>query len=171
MTVTKLQQAIRNIKLLIFSGDVAWVFLIILILISLNYRVILGVHRAVYEYGKLGYNVLWPLCDSAKYDLVIEKDGQFLKVQVKTSRTNIIYRNKRKNGEVTKTPCLTRWVVMLATSGGNTKMNTRRQREETDYDILFVLVDNGKCWSIPTTDFEACGSIVICEERYLQYQL
>jgi len=131
----------------------------------------LGVHRAVYEYGKLGYNVLWPLCDSAKYDLVIEKDGQFLRVQVKTSRTNITYRNKRKNGEVTKTLCRTRWVVMLATSGGNTKTNTRRLREETDYDVLFVLVDNGKCWSIPTTDFEACSGIIICEERYLQYQL
>lgn len=130
-----------------------------------------GAHRAVYEYSMLGYNVLWPLCDSAKYDIVIEKDGKFLRVQVKTSRTNKEYYNKRKDGSINKTVCPTKWVVNLVTSGGNTKINTRRLREDNDYDILFVLVANGKCWSIPVDQITARSSTVICEEKHLQYQL
>ena len=131
----------------------------------------IGAHRAVYEYGKLGYNVLWPLCDSAKYDLVIEKDGKFQRVQVKTSRANTEYRNKRKDGSVTKTLCPTRWNVMLATSGGNTKLNTIKLRQDGDYNILFVLVANGKCWSIPVDQLVARSSMVIYEEKHLQYQM
>ena len=131
----------------------------------------LGAHRAVYEYSRLGYNVLWPLCDSAKYDLVIEKDGKFQRVQVKTSRTNHEYRNVRKDGCINKSLCQTRWNVMLATSGGNTKINKRIRRADDDYDILFVLVANGKCWSIPVENIVARSSIVICEDKHLPYEL
>jgi hypothetical protein len=131
----------------------------------------LGVHRAVYEYGRLGYNILWPLCDSAKYDLVIEKDGKFQRVQVKTSRTNHEYRNTRNDGSVNKTTCLTRWHVTLATSGGNTRIHTRTVRQDDDYDVLFVLVANGKCWSIPVDEMVARNSTIICEEKHLSYEL
>lgn len=130
-----------------------------------------GAHRAVYEYGKLGYNVLWPLCDSAKYDIVIEKNGIFQRVQVKTASTNVEYRNKRKDGSVNKTVCLSRWNVMLATSGGNTKVNTIRKRQNNDYDILFVLAANGKCWSIPEEKLKARSSMIICEEKHILYEL
>jgi hypothetical protein len=98
----------------------------------------LGVARAIYEYTKMGYTVLAPLSDSDKYDLVVDTGDGFLKVQVKTSRCKPT--QKGQSG----------WLVNLATRGGNTTTNTIRCREVADYDILFVLVDTGDCWSIPT---------------------
>lgn len=127
----------------------------------------LGVHRAVYEYSKLGYTILWPLCDSAKYDLVIEKNGIFSRVQVKTSRTNVKYWNKRNNGSINETVNNARWVVNLVTSGGNTKVNKRVVRCDSDYDILFILVANGKCWSINSEHLHARSTMIVCEEKYI----
>jgi hypothetical protein len=33
--------------------------------------------------GQQGYNVLWPMMAQSRYDLVIEKDGEFTRLQVK----------------------------------------------------------------------------------------
>ena len=46
---------------------------------------IVGQLRVAHQYQLNGYNILFPFGDSQKYDLVIEKDGQFSKVQVKTT--------------------------------------------------------------------------------------
>ena len=42
--------------------------------------------RLLYEFTKLGYNVLMPFGDNCRYDFVIEKDGQFQRIQCKTGR-------------------------------------------------------------------------------------
>ena len=44
----------------------------------------IGLLRVAHSYQLLGYNVLLPFGDSQRYDLVIEKNGRFQKVQVKT---------------------------------------------------------------------------------------
>jgi hypothetical protein len=116
-----------------------------------------GVARAVYEYTKLGYTVLAPLSDSDKYDLVVDDGSSFKKVQVKTSR-------KRKNNS---------WEVYIATSGGNTKHHTMRLREEADYDLLFILVETGECWSIPNTSLEGNSTITVGSKanKYNKFKL
>jgi hypothetical protein len=43
-----------------------------------------GVLRVAHIYQMHGYNVLLPFGDCQKYDLVIEKDNRFERVQVKT---------------------------------------------------------------------------------------
>lgn len=107
----------------------------------------IGVARAVYEYSRKGFVVLTPLSDSSKYDLVVDIEGTLLKVQVKTSRLI-----SKSSG----------YVVNLKTSGGNTSKNTIRKREDSDYDLLFVLTENGKCWSIPSKELgEARTAIVV----------
>jgi len=45
----------------------------------------IGVLRVAHVYQMLGYNVLLPLGDSQKYDLVIEKNGKLERIQVKTT--------------------------------------------------------------------------------------
>jgi hypothetical protein len=121
----------------------------------------IGVARAVYEYTKLGYTVLAPLSDSDKYDLVVDNGQQLRKVQVKTSRC-------RKPGQ-------TAFQVQLSTSGGNRKINTFCQRKQTDYDLLFVLVEDGRCWSIPATEFVGGSTINVGAlgqgARYTEFEI
>lgn len=116
-----------------------------------------GVARAVYEYTKKGYTVLAPLSDSDKYDLVVDDGSSLLKVQVKTSR------------------CIAQsggYSVNLKTSGGNTKINTIRRRSPTDYDLLFVLTENGKCWNIPALALgDAGSSIVVGASKYAEFEI
>ena len=40
--------------------------------------------KAQYDFMRHGYNVLVPIGDYCPYDLVIEKDGQYCKIQVKS---------------------------------------------------------------------------------------
>jgi len=117
----------------------------------------IGVAKAIYEYTKMGFTVLAPLSDSSKYDLVIDDGIKLLKVQVKTSRC------KSKHGG---------FLLNLKTSGGNTKTNTIRKRVSTDYDLLFILTEDGKCWNIPSVELgEACHSIVIGSTKFKQFLL
>jgi hypothetical protein len=102
----------------------------------------LGVARAIYEYTKLGYTVLVPLSDSDKYDLVIDTGINLVKVQVKTSNCKARSYKYNKTG----------WAVNLATKGGNTTKNSVKGRQPTDYDLLFVLTADSRCWSIPTVE-------------------
>lgn len=121
----------------------------------------IGVSKAIYEYTKMGYTVLLPFSDSDKYDLVIDDKDKLLKVQVKTSRCKARYGG---------------YTINLKTSGGNTKINTIRTRRKGDYDILFVLTEDGDCWSIPSEQLGESGTAIIVGNtnrlnKYLQYKI
>ena len=78
-------------------------------------------------------------------------------MQVKTSR------QKRDNNAYT---------INLKTSGGNTKKYNIRKRKNDDYDLLFVLVEDGRCWSIPTEELgDATNSIVVGHKKYMDWML
>ena len=112
----------------------------------------IGESRAIYEYTKLGYVVCRTLFDSAKYDLVIEIDTILYKVQVKTTRS------KTRHGV---------YAVDLRTGGGNKTRTTTETRKESDYDILFVLAENGICWSIPSSIMPV--SCINLGDKYKEY--
>lgn len=119
-----------------------------------------GEARAIYELTKLGYVVYKPLGELSKSDLIVESQcGRLLRVQVKTSYC------KRKQGSG--------YEVSLVTSGGRQICNSRRRiRSPGDYDMLFVLIDDGRAWLIPD---EALGTvsnvIVVGTKKYEDYQL
>lgn len=104
----------------------------------------IGEARAIYEYTRLGYGVSRTVFDSMKYDLIIDVDGQLYRVQVKTT-------SFKSNYGV--------YQVALSTSGGNQSFNKSRPRQDSDYDILFVMADNGDCWSVPVSEFEARNTL------------
>ncbi len=106
----------------------------------------IGEARAIYEYTKLGYGVLKPLNDSMKYDLVIDRDGLLQKVQVKTTMAISPEGN---------------YVANLKTSGGNRSTQIIKNRQDEDYNILFVLTDNNECYSIPTTNIKARANLTL----------
>lgn len=97
----------------------------------------IGEARAIYEYTRLGYGVSRTLFDSMKYDLVVDLEGHLKKVQVKTTKS------KSKYGI---------YKVSLKTSGGNQSFSKARKREDGDYDLLFILSEDGSCWSIPVEE-------------------
>jgi hypothetical protein len=56
---------------------------------------LIGEARIVYEATKRGYSVARPLSNSLPYDLIIERNGVFERVQIKTLHSNgsVIYVN------------------------------------------------------------------------------
>jgi hypothetical protein len=60
----------------------------------------IAIMEAATDLTKKGYTVLRPTtAEDLGYDLVIEKEGRFLRVQVKFSRTGILYRTRRAGKE------------------------------------------------------------------------
>ena len=106
----------------------------------------IGEAMAIYQLTKAGYTVSIPICDSAKYDLIVELGGVMLRVQVKTSR----YRIKSGNYEFN-----------LATSFSNTARTTRVNREKEDYDALFCAGCSGDFWFVPEASISSKKSVVM----------
>ena len=114
----------------------------------------IGEARAIYEYSRLGYSVLTPIADNNPYDLVIEKNGTFCKVQVKTST-----RVEGKNPS-----------FVLSKRGGGSKSHKNTRPEVGEYDILFALYKDGRCWSIPFKNIDGKASVVL-GESYEKFKL
>ena len=95
----------------------------------------LALSSAIHHFVTKGCTVSIPLADTAKYDLVVERDGEFLAVQCKFAGYG------KKNGT---------YSVPLYVSGGNRSAGNRRIiYEMRDFDILYVLCANGNRYAIP----------------------
>jgi HJR/Mrr/RecB family endonuclease len=49
----------------------------------------IGMCYAIAYFSKMGYTVNIPITDSQDYDLIIDREGKLLKVQVKTTKFKI----------------------------------------------------------------------------------
>ena len=95
----------------------------------------LAVASAIMHFVSSGYTVSIPLSDTAKYDLVIEKEGDFLAVQCK-------FAGYEGNPGIFSVP--------LYVSGGNRSAGNHRIRYQPgDFDLLFILCANGRSYAIP----------------------
>lgn len=102
---------------------------------------LIGLGAAIAWFTEHGYDVLLPLNDSQKYDLVVEDDtGTLLRVQVKTAT------------HVTEVGS---FYVSLATNGGNRSRNTQEKFDPAHYELLFVLTDGRERYLIPSHAIEA----------------
>jgi len=81
--------------------------------------------------AELGYSVLWPFVTQSRYDLVIEKDGVFSKIQVKKA-------TKSKTGKYE--------YLQSRLSGKNKLTNTPYTSKDVDY---FAFTDMEKLWLAP----------------------
>jgi hypothetical protein len=116
----------------------------------------IGVTRAIYEYARLGYDVSIPMGDCQKYDLIIDTPNGLKKVQCKTSSV------KQNTNS---------FAVALTTRGSNMSLHTIIKRNSSDYDELFVLLSDGRCWSIPSTEINGFSSISVGGETYSKYEI
>lgn len=119
----------------------------------------LGVARALYEYSRLGYTVLTPLTDCNTYDIVVEREGVFQRVQVKTTS---LREPKSREGV---------YRVIIESRGGGGKNPKVTKRCQGDYDLLFVMTVDGDCWSIPEEVITSSAALAVGTPKYQSYKL
>ena len=103
-----------------------------------------------------GYAVFVPVGHSPDCDVIADRDGLLLRVQVKTTTR---YRNRR-------------WEVMLCTRGGNQSWNgTVKRFASARCDRLFVLVGDGRRWFIPSTAVAAGTAILLGGPKWAEHEI
>jgi hypothetical protein len=118
----------------------------------------IGEATAVEWLTRIGASVCLPLFHSPDYDLIADLDGSLLRVQVKTSSC----RHQSTN----------HFAVQLATSGGNRSWTgVRKEFDPARADFLFVLVEDGRRWFIPSVEIGGRHSICLGGEKYSEFQV
>lgn len=109
----------------------------------------MGMCYAIAYYSKLGWTISIPVTDSQDYDLIVDTGTKLLKVQV--SEHGI-------------------YIVSLRTCGGNKSGHTAKTFDNNQSDLLFVLTDNGDCYSIPRDAITSKNTINL-GEKVLMYKV
>ena len=115
----------------------------------------IGHAAALFYYSSLGWNVSNPITDCADYDFLAEDNGKIYKIQIKTTK----YLTESGNYE-----------VRIVTSGGNQKEYWRKELNKEILDYLFVLTEQGICYSIPISEIETSNSITLYD-KYDKYKV
>ena len=91
------------------------------------------------------YTVAIPISDSQGYDLLVEKDGVFNRVQVKTCF------KKDKNGSYK--------VELRTISNTRGRKLEIRKPSSKNFDVLFITDGDGKMYLIPASEVDGQGTI------------
>lgn len=94
-----------------------------------------GLGRAIAFYTNNGIPVMIPLNDTQKYDLVIDKNNQLLRVQVKTTQ------HMNKDNQY--------YQVLLKKCGGSSGKVETKPFDNTTCDLLFILTKDNIMYEIP----------------------
>jgi hypothetical protein len=114
----------------------------------------IGLGYAIAWYTSQGNIVSLPLTDTQDYDLIYD-NGKLNKVQVKTTR-------HKQNGT---------YRASIKTSGGNQSWNKVIKKFDNDkVDELFVLVETGDMYAIPSKDIDAKSEISL-GDKYETYKI
>jgi hypothetical protein len=106
----------------------------------------IGLADAIAWFTHAGWLVSVPLVDAQKYDLIIDDGSMLQRVQVKTATHRSPY------GPFT---------VDLATNGGNRSRSTSVPFQPGDYELLYVLTDDGSRFVIPAEDLGGRWSVTL----------
>jgi PD-(D/E)XK endonuclease len=116
----------------------------------------MGERAALHWLMAQGAHVAIPFGHSPHYDLVVDFGGELLRVQVKTS----VCRYKQ------------RWAVTVCTRGGNQSWQGLVKRlDPTEFDYLFVLVEDGRQWFIPAPRIEGATAIHLGGPKYSEFEV
>lgn len=112
-----------------------------------------GVAKAIAYFADKGYVVLIPVSEAQRYDLVIEKNGDLQRVEVKSS--------SHKTGRSKS------YRVHLKTCGGRQK-TTFLSKE--DCDLVFMSIADGSQYLFPVEDLTERDSIYL-SVKYDSYKV
>lgn len=113
-----------------------------------------GLGIAIGYFSSHGYTVSIPLNDTQDYDLIVDKNNQISKIQVKSTSC------KTKYGK---------YQVALKSCGG-TKGKTYKSLIDTNIDSLFVLTDNFDMYLIPINFISNYCTLNLCD-KYKPFKL
>jgi hypothetical protein len=120
----------------------------------------LGEASAIEWFSRLGATTFIPFGHSPDVDLVVLLEGQLLRIQVKTSTC----KDPRRDGH--------RWSVMLATNGGNQSWSgVTKIFDSSRFDLLFVLVGDGRRWLIPVDAIETTRGLSLGGDNYSEFEI
>jgi hypothetical protein len=116
----------------------------------------LGELSAMTWFASQGAGVFVPMFHCRDFDLVVHYGDGLRRVQVKTS--TFVMNN--------------RWKVAVCTSGGNRSWSGVVKRLDPEaYDLLFVLVADGRRWLIPSRDVQGGRAIHLGGPQYAGYEI
>lgn len=116
----------------------------------------LAAAHAIGYFMSNGYEVCLPIGDKRPYDLVVEQDGKLLRVQIKYAG----YYNGDK-----------KYKAALRTMGGNQSYHVAKKYQDSDFDLLFVYVENGRKFVIPWNQLTIRNSLAIEAGKYACYEV
>lgn len=115
-----------------------------------------GEHAAVAWLLSIGARVAVPIGNCSDYDLVAEIERRVRRVQVKTTR---VFRESR-------------WVVTLATRGGNQSWSGLVKHFSAERcDDLYVHTACGRRWFIPAARVEGGAGLFLGGPKYAEYEV
>jgi PD-(D/E)XK endonuclease len=120
----------------------------------------LGEASAIEWLSRLGATIFIPFGHGPDVDLVVHLEGRLLRIQVKTSTC----KESRRNGH--------RWSVLLATNGGNQSWSgVAKVFDPSRFDLLFVLVGDGRRWLIPVDAIEVTRGLSLGGDKYAEFEI
>jgi len=114
-----------------------------------------AVGQAINYFMNHGYEVCLPIGDKRDFDLVVEKDGQLKKVQVKYAG---LYGASGK--------CK----VGLRITGGNQSFNYAKKYSKDAFDLLFIYTAKGEKYLLPWDQITFRNELSIETEKYRMYK-
>jgi hypothetical protein len=106
----------------------------------------IGVAMAIAYYTSQGHVVSVPLTDNARYDLLVEIDEEFVRVQCKCTGYSSPYGS---------------FIVSLRTNGGNRSGQTVKKISKDECDQLFVHVLAGDNYIFFPDEFDDKSTLVL----------
>lgn len=116
----------------------------------------LAAAQAISYFMTNGYEVCLPIGDKRPYDLIVELGGVLSRVQIKYAG---YYKGDNK------------YKAALRTMGGNRSYYSAKKYLDTDFDLLFVYVENGRKFVIPWRDLTIRNSLAIEAGKYARYEV
>lgn len=108
-----------------------------------------GLALAIGYYGSNGYIVSIPLNDTQDYDLIVDKNGKLLKVQVKATGQRTPYG----------------YSIASVSSSGGISNEIYKTVKDTEVDILFVVTELMELYEIPIEEVKSARSFSLGPSR------
>ncbi|MEK9154769.1 MAG: group I intron-associated PD-(D/E)XK endonuclease [Patescibacteria group bacterium] len=113
----------------------------------------LAVSQCIAKLTAFGYEVLLPLGDRKRYDLVFDDGKKLNKVQIK-------FAGKSSRGA---------HCANLRITGGNQSFNYAKKYRDDDFDYLFIYTADNRCYLIKWQEISARNVISLEDEKYQKY--
>ncbi|MEJ0072945.1 MAG: group I intron-associated PD-(D/E)XK endonuclease [Candidatus Saccharibacteria bacterium] len=116
----------------------------------------IAIGHAIAYFMAHGYEVCLPIGDKRDYDMVVEKDGNLARVQVKYAGW---YGDRRRHQ------------AALRVMGGNQSFHTAKKYGDDAFEYLFVHTANGSSYLIPWKSLAIRSYLSIDAEKYIPYKI